>query len=103
VRCAGRVAVAMNGRDFYGLGNMTQRTELYLRGYQGVDWRLYFHSQAADALCPLASARPHSGAPEAGLTNAQAWAKYGIAVAGAVAPANCVTPPGIVGLADRLP
>jgi hypothetical protein len=38
------------------------------------------------------------GAPVAGLTNAQAWALYGVAIAGEVAPSTATTLDGINGL-----
>jgi hypothetical protein len=41
--------------------------------------------------------------PEAGLTNAQALARYGISIGGAVAPASAAARPGVVGLADPIP
>jgi hypothetical protein len=74
----------------------------------GDDFRLYFAEQAPDAIVPYAGDIPDSpifvkdGAPVPGLTNAQAWAKYGIAVGGAVAPANAVTRPGIDALVGPL-
>jgi hypothetical protein len=43
------------------------------------------------------------GTPEPGLTNAQAWAKYGIAVAGAVAPAGAAPTSRIWGLVAPIP
>jgi hypothetical protein len=42
------------------------------------------------------------GAPEAGLTNAQTWAQYGIAVAGAVAPATAGNMILIIGLVNPI-
>jgi hypothetical protein len=44
------------------------------------------------------SSGPLIGSPEAGLTNAQNWTKYGIAIAGAVAPGSATTVDGIDGL-----
>ncbi len=47
--------------------------------------RVYRREQAADAIVPQ-SAGAIIGCPEAGLTNAQAWATYGVAMAGEIAP-----------------
>ncbi len=61
----------------------------------GDDFQVYYHEQDASYILPqtnpvLLSTRENGdiGAPEAGLTNAEAWARYGIALAGAVAPAG---------------
>jgi hypothetical protein len=63
--------------------------------YQG---QLYFADQAA-SFVPFPSGSSPSFVPAAliGLTNAQLWATYGIAVGGAVAPSTAVTASGIKG------
>ena len=47
--------------------------------------RIYYREQAADAICP-ATGNGSIGCPEAGLTNRQAFDKYGVCVAGEIAP-----------------
>ncbi len=65
---------------------------LNYNGTTGEDFRAYYPQQAPSYVVPMTgsaiSTAPISplGAPVAGLTNAQAWQQYGIAVAGAVAP-----------------
>ena len=59
-------------------------------GAQGDNFQLFFTQQAPDFVVPAngndGNTHPLVGAPVAGLTNAQLWAKYGMAIAGAVAP-----------------
>lgn len=70
--------------------------------------RLYFHEQHAAAICPsILDIRPDpvfvsNGCPERGLSNAQAWAKYGMALGGEVAPADAVAVEKIHGLVARV-
>lgn len=70
----------------------------------GDNFRVYYTQQAANYIVPQTVMNPTVpsphvvGSPVAGLTNAQTWAQYGIAIAGAVAPATATTRPGIVGL-----
>ena len=71
---------------------------------RGDDFRLYFEEQRADALVPFVGDIKDdpiivkTAAPERGLTNRQAWDKYGIAVGGAVAPADAIRREGIEAL-----
>ena len=58
---------------------------------------VYYAEQHADFVVPQTT-DALTGVPEAGLTNAQAWAKYGQAIAGSVAPAAATTRAGIDGL-----
>lgn len=65
------------------------------------NFRVYYADQAPTAVMPQTIAntdgtRKLIGAPTAGLTNAQTWATYGIAIAGAVAPCT-TTRPDVVG------
>lgn len=68
-------------------------------------FRLYWREQAAGAIMPQSVTRPTGewvsilACPEAGLTNAQAQAKYGIAWGGAIAPPGAAVRDGFVGLA----
>jgi hypothetical protein len=59
--------------------------------------RLYYTQQTADFV-PFAV--PYAGVPleYVGLTNQQLWDQYGVALGGAIAPANAYTAPEIVGL-----
>jgi hypothetical protein len=43
-----------------------------------------------------------TGPPVAGLTNAQAWAQYGLATSGEVAPADATQRDLIVGLVEAI-
>lgn len=88
------------------LGNVV---EVYdYNGMSGDDFRLYFDEQRPDAIVPYAGdiaddpVFVKAGAPAPGLTNQQAWAKYGIAVGGAVAPANATRRDGIDALVGPL-
>ena len=72
----------------------------------GNSFQVYYREQAADYVLlktdpSLLSVRDWGdvGSPQAGLTNAENWSKYGIAMGGAVAPANAIPAyPGINGL-----
>ncbi len=70
----------------------------------GDDFRVYYREQGPDFIVPVSSraGRPIIGCPEAGLSNAASWRKYGIAVAGSIAPTTA-TRPGIVGLVGAIP
>jgi hypothetical protein len=61
----------------------------------GDNFQVFYMEQAANYIMPQTDPKFLSsremgaiGSPEAGLTNAQNWAKYGIAMAGAVAPST---------------
>jgi hypothetical protein len=61
--------------------------------------RVYYREQHADAICPASNpATKTIGCPEAGLTNRQAFEKYGVCVAGEIAPPEAHEEPGIEGL-----
>ncbi len=88
------------------------RDELVVENYNGtgIDYKVYAFEQHKDAIMVQAQKHPEGdffavvGCPEAGLTNAQAWAKYGIATKGEVAPDDAVDGAslGIYGLVKRL-
>ena len=68
----------------------------------GDDFQVYYVEQAPDYIVPLTTYNPDGsvaelGAPVEGLTNAEAWRRYGIAVAGKVAT-NATTRAKINGL-----
>jgi hypothetical protein len=72
-------------------------------GVAGNNFRVYYTSQAPDAIVPQTAIGEWdneviTGAPIAGLTNSQSWAQYGIAVAGEVAPADATTMNRVNGL-----
>lgn len=72
--------------------NFSQPDTVHVYDHDGVpaaDYRLYYAQQAADFVMPHTSGG-RVGAPEPGLTNQQAWERYGVAIAGAVAPADAV-------------
>jgi hypothetical protein len=74
----------------YAHQNFVQRTEYIVRNFNGVagdNFRVFAREQAPNVVVPQTG--QHIGLPEAGLTNAQAWAKYRKAINGAVAP--CAT------------
>lgn len=57
-------------------------------GVAGATFEIFDRLQAPNAVVPDSGI----GSPEPGLTNAQTWAKYHVAVAGAVAPCDTVRP-----------
>jgi hypothetical protein len=72
---------------------------------QGNNFQVYYTQQQANFVVPQTMLNPNdpsrvwiTASPEAGLTNAQNWARYGIAIAGAIAPANTTTQSEINGL-----
>jgi hypothetical protein len=88
------------------LGNIT---EVYdYNQVPGDDFQLYFNEQRPGFVVPYTGdiqADPgffKKGAPARGLSNQQTWDLYGIAIAGAVAPADATTRDGIDGLIGPL-
>ncbi len=92
---------------------MTQPSVVKVYNYnqvQGDNFQVFYREQAAGFIMPQTAASLLSGrspgtigSPQAGLTNAQNWAFYGIAVAGAVAPAGAsASRPEINGLVGSL-
>jgi hypothetical protein len=86
--------------------NLIARDEVFVYDYNrvpGDNFQVYYREQVADFILLESSLNPDGtpallGSPEVGLTNLQNWNKYGIALAGAVAPANALTRPEISGL-----
>lgn len=70
--------------------------------------RLYFHGQYAAAICPsILDIRDdfvfvRNGCPVRGLSNAQAWARYGVALGGEVAPVDVAAVEKVHGLVARV-
>jgi hypothetical protein len=85
---------------------ITTSDKLIVENYDGVagnNFQVFFSQQAANFVIPQSVQNSDGtyrilGSPVAGLTNAQAWAQYGIAVAGAVAPSDATTMANIIGL-----
>lgn len=70
--------------------NTTVKQTITVEGVNGTAeaFQVFYAQQAPSFVVPQTSGG-FIGSPEAGLTNAQNWAKYGLAIAGAVAP--CTT------------
>jgi PKD repeat protein len=87
-------------------GNVAQSDQLFVVNYNDVigdSFQVYYVQQDANFIMPQTILNSDGtdallGAPVAGLTNAQAWAQYGVAVAGAVAPSTSRSWAGINGL-----
>lgn len=87
--------------------NVIQTDQLLVFNYNqvsGDNFEVFYNEQASDFIVPQTDFSPYDstaprllGSPEANLTNGQNWAKYGIAIAGAVAPC-ATTRDGIYGL-----
>jgi hypothetical protein len=87
-----------------GCANLRELDTVFVYDYNGVagdNFQLYYLEQAADFIMPQSSGLL-VGSPEAGLTNQQNWDKYGIAVAGEVAPSDTTPRVGLKGLVRRL-
>lgn len=87
--------------------NLVVPNSIDVFSYEGdpnVNFRVYYLEQKADAILEQSRMRPDGsflavvGCPEAGLTNAQAKAKYNVCFANEIAPETAVTRAGIVGL-----
>ncbi len=71
----------------YAHQNLVQLTTFIVRNFNGVagdNFRVFAREQAPNVIVPQTG--QHIGVPEAGLTNAQVWLKYGKAISGAVTP-----------------
>ena len=91
--------------------NITGLDKLLVYNYNNIagdDFRVYYNEQAANFIVPQTVGYANGpgdqvvGSPTAGLTNAQNWAQYGVAIAGAVAPATATTRSGIIGLVNTI-
>ena len=76
-------------------------------GEKGNNFQVFYLEQQADWLVPSATERSpdgYLGPPESGITNQQLWDKYGVATAGAIAPASgMLDAPNVYGLVYQLP
>jgi hypothetical protein len=85
-----RLHVAMSYTLHGGAANLTASDTVYVYDYNGVageNYQVYYPEQAASFIVPQGTG-PLAGSPVAGLTNQQNWDQYGLAIAGAVAPAD---------------
>ncbi len=71
----------------------------------GDNFQVFYNEQVAGYVLPKTNLevigtrdRANLGVPEEGLTNAQSWARYGLAMGGGVVPSSATTKPDIVGL-----
>lgn len=91
--------IHMNYWTQFGAANLVKSDVTTVEAFNGVtgdDFQVFYHEQRPDFVVPQSSGNL-VGAPVAGLTNAQTWATYGIAIAGEVAT-NAGPRPGIYGL-----
>jgi hypothetical protein len=80
--------------------NLIKKDEVFVYDYNGVagdNYQVYYQEQAANFIVPQSSGNL-IGSPDAGLTNQQNWTKYGIAIAGAIAPSSATTRSDMHGL-----
>ena len=90
--------------------NLVQKDQVFVYNYNGVqgdNFRVYYNEQRADYVVPQTILNSDGTArvtasPEAGLTNQENWDRYGIAIAGEIAPADAGTRNGINGLVKAL-
>ena len=89
------------------VSNLIQLNTITVTDYNGTsgpDFHVYYKEQAATFVVPQSvwnadGTTKVTGSPEAGLTNAQTWTKYGLAIAGGVSPCtDTSTHPEIEGL-----
>lgn len=83
-------ALTMGYRLWGSNTNVILTDELFVYDFQGVvgdNFQVFYTAQAPSAIVPQTGQMDGlTGAPVAGLTNAQTWQQYGLAIAGAVAP-----------------
>ncbi len=76
--------------------NVIQQDWVFVYDYNqqpGVNFRVFYLEQDPNFVVPQSDPSQRLvGAPEPGLTNAQTWARYGLAIAGAVAPCATTRP-----------
>jgi hypothetical protein len=86
--------------------NLVLKDEVFVYDYngrQGDNFQVFYYQQDPDFIVPRTTneAHPTIGSPEAGLTNRQNWARYHIAIAGAISPTTA-TRTGIDGFVNPL-
>ncbi len=94
-----------NGTETNYIGLDVLRVYSY-NGVAGDNFQAYYMQQTADAILPPTVMQGdyyvRLGSPETGLTNAENWATYGIAFAGAIAPSTATTRDAIDGLVNPI-
>jgi hypothetical protein len=98
------VAIDMRYLDhFWETGaNVIQSDQVFVYDFQGQagdNFQVFFREQDPEFIVPQSTDGSFGlvGSPASGLTNRQNWARYGIAVAGALAPATATDRDGING------
>lgn len=92
--------IVMAYSQWRGSANLIQTISVDIQNWNrtvGNNFRVFFNEQAPGFVVPQSSGYL-VGSPVSGLTNQQNWQQYGIAIAGAVAPASATTRPRIYGL-----
>jgi hypothetical protein len=110
VNVSGTEFIAMLAAPVSEATNYIAPNTVLVYGFNGVagdNFQLFYNEQSANYVLPQTTYYPNGnvlvmGAPVAGLTNAQAWEEYGIAFAGAIAPADATTRDGINGLLEPI-
>jgi hypothetical protein len=80
-------AIAMDYTLHGGSANLVKRDAVFVYDFNqtpGDTFQVFYHEQRPDFVVPRSNGNL-AGSPEAGLTNAQNWAKHGLAIAGEVA------------------
>ena len=80
-------AIVMGYTTHHGSANLVQRDRVFVEAFDGVpgdDFQVFYNEQAPGFVIPQSSGNL-AGSPEAGLTNARNWDRYGIAIAGEMA------------------
>jgi hypothetical protein len=88
-----------NGPGCYGPFNYIVPDQVFVYNYNNVsgdNFQVFYKEQSPSFVVPQTGGG-NVGSPSSGLTNAQIWSTYGIAIAGAVLPSNATTRGGIIG------
>jgi hypothetical protein len=86
--------IVMWGTPGSDVATLIQHDQLFVYDYNkvvGDNFQVYYLEQATNFLLPQSTLNPDGSprldaSPETGLTNAQAWTKYGVAFGGAISP-----------------
>jgi len=100
--------IVMDGQAVESVSNLVQSDKVFVYDYNGVpddNFRLYYNEQAANYVLPQTTFNEDGTAilracPLDGLTNAESWAIYGVAFAGAIVPDDATPRNGIWGLVE---
>jgi PKD repeat protein len=92
-------------RDMTAGANLLESDQVQVANFNGVsgdNFNVYYLQQAPNFVIPTTdSTQGVLGSPVANLTNQQAWAQYGIAIAGGLAPTT-KTRAGILGFVEQI-